>query len=110
MDGVTLRAFEADRRKRWLVERGIEIVSEASRHLSDDLKERHVHMPWQQSPASAISSGTTMSGSPTTFFGMSCASTCPSSIASAARSWLPSSHPRAILDVDRHDLAARGLP
>jgi uncharacterized protein with HEPN domain len=48
MDGVTLHALEADRRKRWLVERGIEIISEASRHLPPDLKGRHVHMPWQQ--------------------------------------------------------------
>ncbi|HME21794.1 MAG TPA: HepT-like ribonuclease domain-containing protein [Acetobacteraceae bacterium] len=31
MAGVTLAAFETDRRKRWLVERGIEIISEASR-------------------------------------------------------------------------------
>jgi uncharacterized protein with HEPN domain len=38
MAGVTLVAFEPDRRKRWLVERGIEIISEASRHLSDELK------------------------------------------------------------------------
>jgi len=29
MAGVTLQAFEPDRRKRWLVERGIEIISEA---------------------------------------------------------------------------------
>jgi uncharacterized protein with HEPN domain len=33
MAGVTLDAFEADRRKRSLVERGIEIISEASRRL-----------------------------------------------------------------------------
>ena len=29
MAGVSLTAFEHDRRKRWLVERGIEIISEA---------------------------------------------------------------------------------
>jgi hypothetical protein len=34
MGGVTLQAFEPDKRKRWLVERGIEIISEASRHPS----------------------------------------------------------------------------
>jgi uncharacterized protein with HEPN domain len=33
MSHVTLDAFEPDRRKRWLVERGIEIISEASRRL-----------------------------------------------------------------------------
>jgi uncharacterized protein with HEPN domain len=46
MAGVTLEAFEPDRRKRWLVERGIEIISEASRHLSDGLKARHPEIPW----------------------------------------------------------------
>jgi uncharacterized protein with HEPN domain len=46
MAGVTLAAFEPDRRKRWLVERGIEIISEASRHLSDELKGRHPGIPW----------------------------------------------------------------
>jgi uncharacterized protein with HEPN domain len=30
MASITLDAFEPDRRKRWLVERGIEIISEAS--------------------------------------------------------------------------------
>jgi uncharacterized protein with HEPN domain len=46
MAGVTLRALEADKRKRWVVERGIEIVSEASRHLPADLKARHPAIPW----------------------------------------------------------------
>jgi uncharacterized protein with HEPN domain len=32
MAGITLDAFEADWRKRWLAERGVEIISEASRH------------------------------------------------------------------------------
>jgi uncharacterized protein with HEPN domain len=43
---VTLDAFEADWQKRWLVERGVEIVSEASRHLDSDLKSRHPEIPW----------------------------------------------------------------
>ncbi len=46
MASVTLDAFGPDRRKRWLVERGIEIISEASRHLSDELKARHPEIPW----------------------------------------------------------------
>ncbi len=46
MVGVTLEAFEPDRRKRWLVERGIEIISEASRRLPAALKARHSHIPW----------------------------------------------------------------
>jgi uncharacterized protein with HEPN domain len=44
--GVTLDAFAPDRRKRWLVERGIEIISEASRYLPDALKARHPNIPW----------------------------------------------------------------
>jgi uncharacterized protein with HEPN domain len=32
--------------KAWLVERGIEIISEASRHLSEELKARHPGIPW----------------------------------------------------------------
>ena len=46
MTGVTLDAFEPDRRKRWLVERGVEIISAASRCLPDALKGRHASIPW----------------------------------------------------------------
>ena len=46
MAGVTIEAFEADWRKRWLVERGVEIISEASRRLTDELKTRHPEIPW----------------------------------------------------------------
>ena len=30
------------------LERGLEIISEASRHLPDDLKDRHPHIPWRK--------------------------------------------------------------
>jgi len=46
--GMTLQSLESDKRKRWLVERGIEIISEASRHLSEDLKARHPEIPWSK--------------------------------------------------------------
>ena len=46
MAGVTIEAFEADWRKRWLVEGGVEIISEASRRLTDELKTRHPEIPW----------------------------------------------------------------
>ena len=46
LDGVTLEAFEQNWEKRWLVERGFEIISEASRHLTDDIKERRTEIPW----------------------------------------------------------------
>ncbi|HEY1260276.1 MAG TPA: HepT-like ribonuclease domain-containing protein [Stellaceae bacterium] len=44
--GLSLDEFEADWQKRWLVERGVEIISEASRRLSPDLKARHADIPW----------------------------------------------------------------
>jgi len=46
MAGVTLSSFEPDRRKRWLVERGLEIISEASRRLPGAMKARHPSIPW----------------------------------------------------------------
>lgn len=45
---VTLDAFENDWQRQWLVERGVEIVSEASRHLGDDIKARHPEIPWRK--------------------------------------------------------------
>ena len=48
LDGITIQALEADRRKQWIVERGIEIVSEASRHLTAALKAGHPGIPWRK--------------------------------------------------------------
>ena len=41
-------AFERDRRMKWLVERGLEIISEASRRLPEDMKARHPQIPWRK--------------------------------------------------------------
>ena len=35
---MPLDVFETDWQRQWLVERGVEIISEASRHLTDELK------------------------------------------------------------------------
>ena len=43
-----LEGFEKDWERQWLVERGVEIVPEASRHLPPDLKARHPEIPWQK--------------------------------------------------------------
>ena len=43
-----LGAFETDWQKQWLVERGVEIISEASRHLTEELKARHPDIPWSK--------------------------------------------------------------
>jgi uncharacterized protein with HEPN domain len=45
---TTETAFEADWQQQWLVERGIEIISEASRHLPEPLKSRHPEIPWRK--------------------------------------------------------------
>ena len=47
-DGITLEAFEADWLRRWAEERGIEIISEASRHLPAEMKARHPDIPWRK--------------------------------------------------------------
>ncbi len=46
LGNLTLDAFEADWQRHWLVQRGIEIISEASRHLPPEMKARHPDIPW----------------------------------------------------------------
>jgi len=47
--GTALKpGMASDRRLRQLVERNLEIISEASRRIPDDLKARHPHIPWRQ--------------------------------------------------------------
>ena len=48
LEGAALETFEGDWRMRWLVERGIEIISEASRYLPQDLKDRNPQIPWRK--------------------------------------------------------------
>jgi uncharacterized protein with HEPN domain len=45
---LTLAALEADWKTHWLVEHGVAIISEASRHLPPSLKVRHPDLPWQR--------------------------------------------------------------
>lgn len=42
---LSLDAFEADWQRHWLVQRGLEIICEASRHLTPEIKERHPRLP-----------------------------------------------------------------
>jgi uncharacterized protein with HEPN domain len=48
MLGTSLDEFETDWEKRWLIERAIEIVSEASRHLGDDVWANQSAIPWKR--------------------------------------------------------------
>lgn len=43
---LSLEALEADWQRHWLLRRGIEIISEASRHLPQAMKARHPAIPW----------------------------------------------------------------
>jgi uncharacterized protein with HEPN domain len=45
---MPLDAFETDWQRQWLVERGVEIICEASRHLTNELKARHPEIPWEK--------------------------------------------------------------
>lgn len=45
--GKDLESFRADRRTRQLVERNLEILSEASRRLPDEFKQREPDTPWR---------------------------------------------------------------
>jgi uncharacterized protein with HEPN domain len=45
--GMTLAAFQADRRTFYAVARCLEIVSEAARRLPPSLRERHPALPWR---------------------------------------------------------------
>jgi len=48
LEDISLESFEADWQRQWLVERGIEIISEASRHLAPELKARQPQIPWKK--------------------------------------------------------------
>jgi uncharacterized protein with HEPN domain len=59
--GYDFERFRADRRTRQLVERNLEILSEASRRLPDEYKDREAQIPWalnrryRQRPATRLS-------------------------------------------------------
>ena len=47
-EGTTAEQFEADWKLQWVVERGVEIISEASRRLPGDFKAAHPEIPWSK--------------------------------------------------------------
>lgn len=48
VDGHTADSFAADERTVYAVTRCLEIISEASRRIPDDIKSRHSAIPWTQ--------------------------------------------------------------
>ena len=44
---ISLAAYLTDRKLRWSVERGIQIISEASRHIPEELKAQRPEVPWR---------------------------------------------------------------
>ena len=46
--GLRLDQFQADRRTSYAVVRCLEIISEASRKLPNELKARHLTIPWKE--------------------------------------------------------------
>lgn len=45
--GLDFAAYSADEIRRLAVERAIEIIGEAARHVSNELKSRHAEVPWR---------------------------------------------------------------
>jgi uncharacterized protein with HEPN domain len=46
VEGMTLEAYPADRKTRFAVMRGFEIMGEAVRHLPEDIKKANPDVPW----------------------------------------------------------------
>jgi len=44
--GASLEEFEKNWQQQWLAQRGVQIISEARRHLGPQLKARHPEIPW----------------------------------------------------------------
>ncbi|MBV9653100.1 MAG: DUF86 domain-containing protein [Acetobacteraceae bacterium] len=47
IEGMSLAQFKSDRRTVYAVSRCLEIISEAARRLSPELRERHPDQPWR---------------------------------------------------------------
>jgi len=47
VDGVTFHQYENDRKLQFAVERAIEIIGEAARHVSENFRLAHADIPWK---------------------------------------------------------------
>ena len=48
LNGLTYEQFADDSKTQDAIIRNIEIIGEASKHLSDTIKSRHNHIPWKE--------------------------------------------------------------
>lgn len=48
LEGRSINALEGDRLRLRAIERELEIISEASRHIPAELAARHPHIPWRK--------------------------------------------------------------
>jgi uncharacterized protein with HEPN domain len=48
MVGVDFKAYDTNVEQQWIVQHGLLIVSEAVRHVPDDLLNLHAQIPWKQ--------------------------------------------------------------
>jgi uncharacterized protein with HEPN domain len=48
VEGISFDEFRGDMDRKQIIERNVEIISEASRRLPDDLKSRYPAIPWQK--------------------------------------------------------------
>jgi uncharacterized protein with HEPN domain len=77
--GKTLPEFEASWETRWLVQRGIEIISEASRGIPDAAKSLRPEIPWKKIAASEMCCVMIIRGLPTISSGASSMMNFPNS-------------------------------
>ena len=48
VEGVSYESFCSDKKLRYVVERRIEVIGEAARHVSQSFQESHPEIPWKR--------------------------------------------------------------
>lgn len=74
--GKNFAEFEASWQLRWLVQRAIEIISEASRAIPDDLTGTRPEIPWSRGAVLAMSFATNTAAFQTGLFGTLWSTNC----------------------------------
>ena len=85
---MSFHTFAEERQTFYAVTRCLEIISEASRRLPDDLRERHPSMPWRDSPMRETPIAMPMMASRNASSWLPSKGPCPSLNGSWTRNWL----------------------